>query len=83
MNPAIADAWPDYIRVFALIVQATGAGQGDTRDSKDDKFLDAAVSGKAAYLISSDKDLQVIGEYQNVKIVSPREFLEILSELNA
>ncbi len=83
VNPVIADEWLEYIRVFAVIVQATGAGQGVTRDPKDDKFLDAAVSGKAAYLISSDKDLQVIGEYQNVKIVSPREFLEILSELNA
>ena len=79
MNPTIADEWLEYIRVFALIVQATGAGQGITRDPKDDKFLDAAVSGKAAYLISSEKDLQVIGAYQGVKIVSPKEFLDILA----
>lgn len=79
VSPAIADEWLEYIRVFALIVPATGAGQSVTRDPKDDKFLDAAVSGKAAYLISSDKDLQVIGAYQGVKIVSPKEFLDILA----
>lgn len=79
VNPAIADAWLEYIRVFALIVQSTGAGQGVSRDSKDDKFLDAAVSGKATFLVSSDKDLQVLLEYQGVKIVSPKQFLDILA----
>lgn len=77
---AVADEWLDFIRAFAQVVTSTGAGQGVTRDPKDDKFLDAAISGNAAYLISSDKDLQVIGLYQGVRIVSPREFLEILAK---
>jgi uncharacterized protein len=82
VNPSVINEWIEFIRVFAQMVQPTGAGQGVSRDPKDDKFLDAAVSGKAAYLVSSDKDLQVLGEYEGVKIVSPRRFLEILSELN-
>jgi putative PIN family toxin of toxin-antitoxin system len=32
----------------------------DCRDSKDNKFLELAVSGKADYLISGDEDLLVL-----------------------
>lgn len=78
---AVANEWLDFIHTFAHIVSPTGVGKGVARDPKDDKFLDAAVSGNAAYLISSDKDLQVIGSYQGIKIVSPKEFLEILAQI--
>jgi putative PIN family toxin of toxin-antitoxin system len=77
-NVADVDEWVAYIHAFARVVASTGAGAGVTRDPKDDKFLDAAVSGKATYLVSSDHDLQVLQEFQRVKIVSPKDFLDIL-----
>lgn len=51
------------------------------RDVKDDKFLSAAVEAKADYLISGDEDLLVLKEYEGVKVVTPREFLKVLSKL--
>ncbi len=48
------------------------------RDPGDDKFVIAAVEGKAKYIVSGDKDLQVLGSYKGIKIVSPAEFLKIL-----
>ena len=48
------------------------------RDAKDDKFLACAVEAKADYIISGDEDLPDLKEYEGIKIVTPRQFLEIL-----
>ncbi len=46
-----------------------------SRDPDDDKFLEAAIAGKADYLVTGDKDLRDIGEYEGIKIRYPEEFL--------
>jgi uncharacterized protein len=46
------------------------------RDPKDDKLLELAVSGKAAFLVTSDKDLLVLNPFRGVEIITPREFLD-------
>lgn len=46
------------------------------RDEKDNKFLELAVSGDAKYIVSGDRDLLDLGEYQNIEILSPSQFLE-------
>lgn len=48
------------------------------RDPDDNKFLEAAVEARAGYLVTGDKDLRAIGEYQGIKIRHPVEFLEEL-----
>ena len=48
-------------------------------DPKDDPIIAAAVAAKADYLITGDRaHLLPIGEYQGIRIISPREFLDIL-----
>lgn len=49
------------------------------RDTKDDKFLACGVEGKVDYIITGDEDLLVLKLYQGIKIVSPREFIEIFN----
>lgn len=51
-----------------------------SRDSKDNKFLALAVSGRADYLISGDKDLLVLKAIGAVPIVSPVQFLAKIGE---
>jgi putative PIN family toxin of toxin-antitoxin system len=48
------------------------------RDPGDDKFLAAALEGKAQYVVSGDRDLTHIKAYRGVRIILPRQFLEIL-----
>ena len=43
---------------------------------QDDLVIAAAVKGNAEYLITGDKELRRVGEYQGVKIRTPQEFLE-------
>lgn len=51
-----------------------------SRDPKDDKFLATARAAKAQYLVSEDRDLLDLGEYEEVKIVNALQFLRILEE---
>jgi len=47
-----------------------------SRDPKDDKFLELAVSGRATYIISGDKDLLVLSPFQGTPLLSPDALLE-------
>src|SRR5262245_23129164 len=49
------------------------------RDTKDDKFLELAVSGGAVYLISGDKDLRALHPFRGIAIVTAAEFLAATS----
>ncbi|MGH2413009.1 MAG: putative toxin-antitoxin system toxin component, PIN family [Microcystaceae cyanobacterium] len=47
-------------------------------DADDNKFLELAVSGMARYLITGDNDLLVLKVYEEIKIVTPADFLQLL-----
>ena len=46
------------------------------RDPKDDKFLEAAVNGRADVLITGDKELLVLDPFAGIPIVTPAQYLE-------
>lgn len=50
------------------------------RDPKDNKFLEVAVAGKADVIVSGDEDLLVLHPFEDIPIVQPRIFLELLDE---
>jgi len=77
-EPTLADEWLDYARTYARQVPPAEVAAGVCRDPKDDQFLDVAVSGGARYIVSGDKDLQALDTYQRVKVLSPREFIELM-----
>lgn len=45
------------------------------RDPKDDKFLDAAHAGKVDYLISGDADLNALGEFEGIPILTAARYV--------
>jgi predicted nucleic acid-binding protein len=53
------------------------------RDAKDDKFLELAVSGRAAYIISGDADLLVLHPFRDIAIMTAAEFLHATAEEGA
>ena len=46
-----------------------------SRDANDDKFLEAAVNGRADVLVTGDKDLLDLNPFRGVAIVTPAEYL--------
>jgi putative PIN family toxin of toxin-antitoxin system len=47
-----------------------------SRDRRDDKFLDAAVNGRADVLVSGDRDLLALNPFRGIPIVTPSEYLK-------
>jgi putative PIN family toxin of toxin-antitoxin system len=50
------------------------------RDAKDDKFLELAVSGRAAYIISGDADLLALHPFRDIAIMTATGFLQATQE---
>lgn len=48
------------------------------RDPNDDKFIEAAVAGKARYLVTEDQDLLVLHRYEEVQIVNCSYFVGLI-----
>jgi putative PIN family toxin of toxin-antitoxin system len=46
-----------------------------SRDPKDDKFLEAAVNGRADVIVTGDKDLLDLNPFRGVAIVTPADYL--------
>ena len=49
-----------------------------SEDPDDNKFIEAAVEGNARYIVSQDKHLLRIGEYNGIEILTPENFLRKL-----
>lgn len=47
-----------------------------SRDPDDDKFLGCAKDAKAMYIVSGDKDLLVLEHFENIQIITAKEFCE-------
>ena len=55
----------------------------DCRDAKDNFLLDLSVSGKADYLVTSDKDLLVLNPFEGTQIIDYRSFQKIIEKHGA
>ena len=49
-------------------------------DPSDDRYLECAVEGEADYLVSGDDHLLKLGAHEDVLIVTPRVFIEVMTE---
>jgi uncharacterized protein len=51
-----------------------------SKDPDDNKFLEAALQGRANYIVTGDKkDLLMLKEYKGIHIVTPAEFIKIMT----
>ena len=69
----------EYLHVLSLhadTIQPPRLGKLVSRDPKDDAVLATAMAGRAAYLVTGDKDLLVLKKFGKVQIVTPRIFWE-------
>ncbi len=66
--------------ISALVREATLIDISETivecRDPKDDNFLELAVNGQAAAIVSGDNDLLSLNPFRKILILTPRQFLD-------
>jgi putative PIN family toxin of toxin-antitoxin system len=72
------ELWFEDIVLLAELVVGDYAMSGASADPDDDKYLAAALEGRATLVVTGDPDLLALGEHQGVRIVSPRVFLGLL-----
>ena len=70
--------WESLILEKSILVIPTEEVEIVKNDPDDNKFIEAALEAKADFIVSQDKHLLVIKEYQRIKIVHPEEFLKLL-----
>ncbi|MEK6887480.1 MAG: putative toxin-antitoxin system toxin component, PIN family [Candidatus Aenigmatarchaeota archaeon] len=49
-------------------------------DPKDDKFIECAINSDVDYIVSGDKHLLELKEYENIKIITAKEFVDIVEK---
>jgi len=65
-------------RQRVILVEAPPLPMPVCRDPDDDLVLATALMVRADVIITGDKDLLVLKEHRGVRILSPRQFLEIV-----
>jgi uncharacterized protein len=78
MNEAGRKAFIDDLIARSDVTAGKQLNRNFGRDIKDDKFLACGVEGKVDYIITGDRDLLDLTEYEGIKIITPRTFVELV-----
>lgn len=76
--PGRVDRTLAYLRQRSTIVEITTPVYGVATHESDDAIIATAASAGASYLVTGDRELRRIDNYQGVAIVTAPEFLAIL-----
>jgi len=79
----VPDRIPEFLTTIAVlgeIVTGYSNVQGQIRDPFDEMFLACARLGSADVIVSLDKDLLSLGEFESTVILRPKEFLHLLDD---
>jgi putative PIN family toxin of toxin-antitoxin system len=71
-----------FVRLFqqhAMVFEPILPARQVCRDPDDDTVLGTAAAARANFIVTGDRDLLVLKDYEGIRIITPREFLEILS----
>ena len=63
---------------FSILIETKSKIELIKQDPDDNIILEAALDGKADYILSYDKHLLNMLEFRKIKILEPREFLKLL-----
>ena len=63
------------IRRFAKRVEISGTIRAVAADPDDDKFIECALVGKAKVIVSGNHHLLDLGQYEDIPIMNPAEFV--------
>lgn len=74
-------SWKKYLLNNTTIVTPRKKLRIVKEDPDDDKFIEAAIEGIATIIITQDKHLLKIKEFEGIKIMKPKEFIDLFIEL--
>ena len=78
LRPELVNQWVEELSLYTELVIPELTAK-ICRDPKDNMILDTAKSTSANYIVTGDKDLLSLRTFSTITIVSPKEFLVILT----
>jgi len=75
------DLFLEDLEVLAFVATEKLALSLVANDPSDNKYLEAAIEGEAKYIVTGDNHLLELREYEGIRIITPREFLQELEEI--
>ncbi len=86
----ITAKFPDYVEVLkrfekllerdAQLVTLGSIQINICQDPDDNKFIETALLGNCDYIISGDRHLLELKQYQDIKIIKPAVFLKLIKD---
>jgi uncharacterized protein len=76
VDPAL---WFEDVILLAQFVAGDYVIESVSEDADDDKYIAAAVEGRATLIVTGDPDLLTVKEYRDIRVVTPRAFLDLLN----
>ena len=70
----------DEVKSFSRLVSITGNLKAVPDDPDDEMVIDCAVIGKATHIVTGDKHLLALSNYQQILIMKATNFVNLLSE---
>lgn len=75
-----ADLFTEYIRDQTERVEPVTLADVTCRDPSDVGIIGIAVAGDVEAIVTGDGDLQILGSYRGISIISPRQLWERISK---
>ena len=69
----------NFLLLFVDTVEINQKIEIVKEDADDNKIIECAIASNAKFIVSGDNHLLKIRKFRDIKIVSPKEFLDILS----
>lgn len=80
MPDSQVDAILQFLNSFELVKYSDEKSPIELRDKDDEKVLSLAIKSKSDVLVTGDKDLLDVMENLSIKILTPREFFELVKQ---
>lgn len=78
MPEEMIQEWKNLIIGTSIMVDPIVVIKTVKDDPEDDKFVEAAVYGEADFIVSQDKHLLKLKEYNKIKILKPEEAILVI-----
>ena len=72
-------AFEMFLRTQTVMVPLGSIQVDICRDSKDNHIFETAILGSCSYIVTGDKDILTLEEYQKIRTVTPAQFLAMFN----
>ena len=78
MDESDIEAVVSFLHTHCVVIDPKLEASVGELSSADNRILDCAAQGSVQYLVTGDRGMQQLKDFQGVKIISPVDFLKVI-----